>query len=337
MNAIAPVLILGGYGSVGSRSARMLRRLQPDLPIAIAGRNLAKAEAIAVEVGNATAVSVDIERPDLGLGADEHYSIVVTALRDLSLNTMRFAQAREIPYIALSDGVFELGPTIARFIHHPTRAPILLLGHGMGGVPALAALHCAEDFTSIDSIELGMVFDPADPLGPASAVDMNRIGKIGPSPLSLDQTRWSWIGGEKARRGFSGTDGAPHVGEAVGLQDVLSLASAPARSIRIDFAEAVTATSKRGEAPSHEVIIEIVGVRNDGASGRFRYELVDPEGYAAMSARGIAIMVERLLGLAGGSAPGPGLYLPEVIVQPSHLVARLRLFGLDIVATGPGT
>lgn len=334
MKPIAPVLILGGYGSVGSRSARMLRRLQPDLPIAIAGRNLAKAEALAAEIGNATAVSIDIETPDLGLGADKPYGIVVTALRDLSLNTMRFAQARAIPYVALSDGVFELAPTVAQFVHNPARAPILLLGHGMGGVPALAALHCAHDFASIDSIELGLAFDPADPLGPASAVDMHRIGKIGPSPLVFDDRRWSWIGGEKLLRGFTGVDGAPRAGQAVGLQDVLSLSSAPASSIRVDFAEAVTATSKRGEAPSHEVVIEIVGMRKDGARGRFRYELIDPEGYAAMSARGIAIMVERLLGLAGGSAPGPGLYLPEIIVEPSHLVARLRLLGLDLVATG---
>jgi hypothetical protein len=337
MNSVAPALILGGYGSVGSRSARMLRRLQPGLAIAIAGRNLSKAEAIASEIGNATAVSIDIDKADLGLDADEPYSVVVTALRDLSLNTMRFAQTHGIPYVALSDGVFELGPTIARFVHDPTRAPILLLGHSMGGVPALAALHCAEDFASIDTIELSMVFDPADPLGPTSAVDMDRIAKIGPSPLVLDDTRWRWIGGEKALRSFRGIDGAPRAGQAVGLQDVLSLASAPARSIRIDFAEGVTATSKCGDAPSHEVVIEIAGLRKDGARGRFRYELIDPEGYAAMSARGIAIMVEQLLGLAGGSAPGPGLYLPEVIVAPSHFVACLRLFGLDVVATGETT
>lgn len=334
MTPVAPALILGGYGSVGSHIARMLRHLQPGLPITIAGRDLAKAEAIAVEIGNAMAVSIDIEKPELGIAPSEPYSIVVTALRDLSLNTMRFAQLRAIPYVALSDGVFELGSTIARFVHDPARAPILLLGHGMGGVPALAALHCAQDFASIDAIEVGLVFDPADPLGPASAVDMDRIGRIGPSPLVLDETRWSWIGGEKALRSFAGIDGAPQAGQAVGLLDVLSLSSAPARSIRIDFAEAITATSKRGDAPSHEVIIEIVGVHKDGARGRFRYELIDPEGYAAMSARGIAIMVERLLGLAGGSAPGPGLYLPEVIVEPSHLVARLRLFGLDLVAAG---
>lgn len=42
-----PVLIIGGSGIVGSQAARTLRRLHPDLPIAIGGRDLAKAETVA--------------------------------------------------------------------------------------------------------------------------------------------------------------------------------------------------------------------------------------------------------------------------------------------------
>ena len=34
-----PVLILGGYGSVGSRTGRALRQHHPDLPLVIAGRD----------------------------------------------------------------------------------------------------------------------------------------------------------------------------------------------------------------------------------------------------------------------------------------------------------
>lgn len=330
MIASAPVLMLGGYGSVGTGIIRMLRRLHPDLPIAIAGRNRLRAEELATGIGNATAGIVDTQHADLGLSADADYSIVVTALRDLSLNTMRFAQTRRIPYVALSDGVFEIGPTVVRFAHHPDTAPILLLGHGMGAVPMFAALHCARAFRSIDAIELGLVFDPADPLGPASTVDMERIGTIGPSPLILDDGRWRWIGpGERTRR-FTGVDGSPHEGQAVGLVDVLSLSASIARTIRVDLAEAVTASSKRGEPASHEVIIEITGEHADRGRGRFRYELVDLEGYAALSARGIAIAIERLLGLTGGPAPKAGLYFPETIMDPHAFVSRLQDLGVTI-------
>lgn len=330
MTAPAPVLMLGGYGSVGTRIIRMLRRLHPDLPIAIAGRDVLKAQELANRIGNATAGVVDTERADLGLLPDADLSIVVTALRDLSLNTMRFAQTRGIPYVALSDGVFEIGPTVVRFAHCPDAAPILLLGHGMGAVPMFAAFHCARAFRTIDAIELGLVFDPADPLGPASGVDMERIGTIGPSPLILDDGRWRWIGSEERTRRFTGVDGSPHEGQAVGLVDVLSLSASTARTIRVDFAEAVTASRKRGEPASHEVIIEVAGEHADRGRGRFRYELVDLEGYAALSARGIAIAIETLLGLAGRPAPKAGLYFPETIIDPQSFVSRLQDLGVTI-------
>jgi hypothetical protein len=325
------VLMLGGYGSLGARTARTLRRLHPDLPITIAGRNLAKAAALAEEIGNADPVTVDLDRSDLGLPGDAGYSAVVTALRDHSLNTMRFAGARGAAYLALSDAAFELAPLVARYVHRPAAAPVLMLGHSMGATPMLSALHFASAFETIEAIEIGLLFDPDDPFGPMSGLDMERITAIGPSPLLLKDGRWLWAGADEAARRFIGVDGVSHQGQAVGLVDVLSLASATrARSIRVDFAEGRTASSREGRPPSHEVIIEITGKRADGAKGSFRYELVDPAGYAAMSARGVAVAVERLLGLAGGPAPEPGLYLPEVLIDPGYMVQRLEELGVRV-------
>lgn len=324
-----PVLMLGGYGSLGARTSRFLRHLHPEHPIIVAGRNIERASALAQSLGHASGAGIDLGRADLGLPDDIGPGVVVTALRDLSLNTMRYAQARGIPYIALSDAAFEIGPLVARAIHAPT-APVLLLGHSMGGVPALASLHFARDFRTIDAIEIGLVFDPEDPFGPASAVDMDRIARIGPAPMLLDRGRWRWVGGDAARRRFTGVGGAGFDGEAVGFLDVLSLAGTAARSIRVDVAVGQTEARRRGEAPSHEVIIEITGERLDGVSGRFRHELVDPQGYAALSARGVAVAIERLLGLVGGPAPEARLHLPETIVASDHLMRRLGTFGVEV-------
>ncbi|MFY0537760.1 saccharopine dehydrogenase NADP-binding domain-containing protein [Nannocystis pusilla] len=82
-----PVLLLGGSGAVGSRVARTLRRLQPDLPIVIAARNAEKAAAVAAQIGGpTTAASVDLSREDLGLEASASFSAVVTLLKDPWLN-----------------------------------------------------------------------------------------------------------------------------------------------------------------------------------------------------------------------------------------------------------
>jgi len=325
-----PVLILGGYGSVGARTARALRQLHPALPLVIAGRDTGKAAALARELGHAEAAPLDLERDDLRLPVDLNPVVVLTAVRDPSLRTQRWAASRRAGYIALSDGVFEIGPAVAGFIRDPAAGPVVLLGHGMGSVPALAALHLARDFDKIEAIELGLVFDPADPLGPASQRDMERIGAIGPAPLVKAGGLWRWIGPPQTQRAFAGVDGRTHQGVTVGLIDVFSLSQTEAASLRVDFAEGETASTQRGEPPSHEVIVEIEGRRRDGRQGRFRWELVDPGGYAALSAKGIAVAIEGLLGLAGKGRPGPGLYLPEMLVDTGHLMRRLGEFGIEM-------
>ncbi|PZR92516.1 MAG: saccharopine dehydrogenase [Stutzerimonas stutzeri] len=325
-----PVLILGGYGSVGSRTGRALRQLHPDLPLVIAGRDNAKAKALAAELGRATSAPLDLARGDLGLPADLKPAVVLTAVRDLSLRTQNWAAAQGAAYVALSDGVFEVGPAIAGFIRRPSAPPVVLLGHSMGSVPALAALHAASDFERVDAIEVGLVFDPADPLGLASQKDMDRIGAIGPAPLVRSEGLWRWIGTPQTQRSFTGVDGCVHAGATVGLVDVFSLSASEARSVRVDFAEGQTASTLRGAGPSHEVIIEITGLRKDGREGRFRWELVDPDGYAALSAKGIAVVIEGLFGLAGKPRPISGLHLPETLVDTGHLMRRLAKFGITM-------
>ncbi|RBO87752.1 saccharopine dehydrogenase family protein [Nocardia puris] len=326
----APVLLLGGTGSLGSRTARLLRKLHPDLPITLAARNIDRAEALAAEIGYATTTTVDLDRADLGLGADPRFGVVVTAVRDRSPNTLKFAQAQGIPYLALSDGVFEIGPTVAHHLHNPA-VPVVLLGHSDGGVPLVAALHFAKEFRIVDAIEIGLLFDPGDPFGPVSAVDLEHIQRVGPLPLIVRDGRWHWTGPEFATRRFAGVDGTEYEGHAAGLLDVLSLgAGSTATSVRIDLAEGLSTTSRTGGSPSHEAVIEIEGEHRSGGRGRFRYEIVDPEGYASLSARGIAFAIERLLGLDGQTPPAPGLYLPETLVDSPRLLDGLREFGVSV-------
>lgn len=73
-----PVLLIGGSGVVGVRAARALRKLAPDLPIAIAGRDATKAAAVAGDVGGpTTSLSVDLNRDDLALPSGTRFSAVL--------------------------------------------------------------------------------------------------------------------------------------------------------------------------------------------------------------------------------------------------------------------
>lgn len=332
-----PILLLGGSGSLGSKLARTLRRMHPHQPIAIAARDAAKAARLAEELGHATVIQADMQRADLGLPQDAAFSAVVACLKDHGLSAMKYAQAHGFPYVALSEAAFEIGPIVARHIHQPASSPVLLLGHSIGSAPMLASLHFAAEFRSIESVEIGLVFDPADTAGAMTVADMERIGAIATAPLLLRDGRWVWQGGSAAQRSFTSVDGIARDGAAVALVDTLGIANATgARSVRLDIAEGRTASSLQGGPASHEVIIEIAGQRKDGGTGRFRYELVDPAGYAAMSARGIALAVEHLLGLDGSTPAPAGLFLPEVLLAPDAMIRQLTAFGVRVAGPFPG-
>jgi hypothetical protein len=49
-----------------------------------------------------------------------------------------------------------------------------------------------------------------------------------------------------------------------------------------------------------------------------------------LTALGVTLAIERLLGLAGGAAVAPGLYLPEVLIDPAYMVQRLEEIGTEI-------
>ncbi|MGK4000344.1 hypothetical protein [Sorangium sp. So ce1024] len=332
--AMSPVLLIGGSGQVGARAARALRRLHPDLPIAIAGRDARKAAAVAAEVGGpTTATTADVGRDDLGLERGASFSAVVALVKDEASNAVKRALADGVPHIAFSDFVTEIGPLVAHHVARPTRAPILMLGHVLGGTATMAALHLAQDLRSVDAIAIGCVIAADDHGGPASQADFERSAQIGQAALVLQDGKWTWPRGDAALRRFTDADGVERVGQAYPLLDVVSLAAATdARSIRVDLAARDAAT--RGAGHVTELVVEVSGRAHDGSEARLRYDIVDADSYSRLSAYGVAIATERLLGLAGGPPVGPGLYNPESVLDPARVLARLQELGARVSRGG---
>lgn len=328
----SPVLFIGGSGRIGAAAVKALRRLQPDLPITIGARDMAKASALASEVGKSDATTIDLDRSDLGLPTDATYSAIAMLLKDRSGHVLKYALARSLPNIAsFSDFLTEIGPTVALHIQRPTSAATMLFGHFLGGTLTLATLHFAKEFQRVDAIKISDLIDEEYLGGPARPSANASAKKKAPFHLIRKDGKWAWVNGEDAKFSFRSVDGTEVQGEAITLPDLVSLAAETnAASIRIGYAIGKTATSRRGEGPSHEAIIEIRGERNDGSKGSWRYELVDCEGYSAMSGWGAALVVERLLGLAGGPPVVPGLYHPESIIDTAYAVDRIQAFGTRI-------
>lgn len=323
-----PVLFIGGSGAVGSRAVRTLRQLQPGLPIAIGARNMAVAGALAREIGGAESVPIALARADLGLPAGAAYSAVVVLLKDPALHSMRFAQARGLPYVSFANFVFDIGPEVALYVRKPDAAPILLLGQFLGGVAALAALHFARAFRRVESIAIAGVLDGDDLGGPVAQADIERLGHGTPRPMLRRDRRFVWVGAGDTTRRFVDGDGIERDGQAYPLLDVVSLAAATgAPSVRVDLA---VRDGRRHPQPSHEVIVEIAGELHNGQPGRTRHVLVDGDVYSRLSAHGAALALERLLGLAGGPPVAPGLYHPEELLDPAYVMQRLQGFGVKL-------
>ncbi|XXX80726.1 hypothetical protein WMF30_18375 [Sorangium sp. So ce134] len=330
---MSPVLLIGGSGQVGARAARALRRLHPDLPIAIGGRDARRASAVAAEVGGpTTAAAVDVLRSDLGLEPGASFSAIVTLVKDEASNAMKRAQADGVPHIAFSDFTSEIGPLVAHYVARPTSAPILMLGHTLGGTATLAAQHLARELRSVDAIAIAVVAGADDHGGPASSADFERLRQAGEAALVLDDGKWTWVQGEAATRRVVDAEGVAHVGQALPLLDVVSLAAATdARSIRVDFAARDRTTG--GAGPRTDLIVEVSGRLHDGSGARLRYDILDADNLSRLSAYGAAIATERLLGLAGGPPVGPGLYNPESVLDPASVVARLEELGARVRRT----
>jgi NADPH2:quinone reductase len=323
MHSKSPVLLVGGSGIVGVRAATALRKLLPDLPLAIAARDHTKAATVARDVGGpTTSLVVDLSRDDLGLPDGSTYSAIVVFLKDTEMRTMRYAQRAGVPYIAFSDFSFDVAPLLGMFVHAPTRAPILPLGHMLGGVATLAALHFAKELHAISSIDITGVVGADDTGGPASRDDFERYAAGGHGALVKHAGAFTWLKDAAAARTIVDATGTTRTAYALPLLDVTSLAAAtPAHSVRVDLA--IRGADERKQHT--ELILDLAGTRADGTDATIRVVLTDDDVHARISAYGAALAIERLVdGIA------PGLYGPETILDPETALRRIRELGVRV-------
>jgi hypothetical protein len=77
-------------------------------------------------------------------------------------------------------------------------------------------------------------------------------------------------------------------------------------------------------------------VLKSGEAGRRRTIISDPNGLAHLTALGVLVATERVLGLDGRPPAAGGLYLPETLVSPDAAIARFEQFGVRIDFDLPG-
>ncbi|WP_336355641.1 NAD(P)-dependent oxidoreductase [Pseudomonas granadensis] len=329
--SVHPILFMGGSGAIGHRSAKALRAAHPDVALLIGGRDLAKAQQAAEEMGGAQGVVIDPAADDLGLG-DRPVSAVAVFYMDHTLAGLRFAQRRRVPHLSISSGVFEMAPQIARYIHAPNASPIVLGYEWMVGATTVATLQLAKAFAQVRDIRIDALVDEQDGGGPTVAADFEHLNRMLPAALTRREGAYVWREGEEANVSFRALDGTAMQANGFSSIDVAGLAAATdAPNVQFNLASGVSSSRRAGKPMSTEILIEMAGEGRDGQALHTRHALVHPAGAAALTGLSVAMLLERLIGLDGSAPTAPGLYFPYQLLDAAQYLQRLGEEGGELL------
>lgn len=329
-----PVLLVGGYGVTGKKTSLQLRKRFPDLPLAIAGRDLSAARAWAEHLGNAEAHHVDLGSGEEDLGLPHRkFSAMAVFLMDENLRAMSFAREHGIGYVGVTGGAFETGVLFAFAVHAAQRSPIVLAPHWFCGGAMMPALHLAQHFAQVSRLDLGILIDRnGAPSGAATKADFQRIlGACSTMPVRTDW-RVQWIAGD-AGRSYTGIGGRILQGSPSVSIDVASLGAAcGADDVHVLETWGESLSFLAGNGASDEIVIEMRGTGPDGSRLHLRQELVASRERSPLTPLFIAMLVEEAAGLSRRPAPSPGVYTPERLLNPDYAVRRMEEAGVEFGA-----
>lgn len=325
------VLFVGGSGVVGRQAVKLFRQRHPNVPIIIGGRNLDNASAVAREVGNAEAVSIDLNKPRLGLAPNAAVSAVVMMTPDDGLKALGFAQDMRKPYLSIGNWLVEVGAEMAHFARRPDASPVVLSSHWHGGPAVFLALATAKGLDTVRSVKIGAIVDPLDPTGPAAIKDMEQAGEDVSGTLAFEGGRRVWLSGNSALRSVQTIDGRSLQASAFAPYDIVSLhAATGADDVRFDLAIDISSSRLRGSDTATEHILEIEG--KVGGSPRWRRSTIEfTKGQAALTGLSVVLSLSTVLGLEGRPPAPAGLYFPELLMDTDWFLDELIQAGATVV------
>ena len=147
------------------------------------------------------------------------------------------------------------------------------------------------------------------------AEDFEYLNRLMPAALTRRAGNWIWRAGDDTRAVFSALDGTDIQATGFSSIDVVGLATATgAHSVQFDLGMGVSSSRRQGGALSTEIILDITGLDASGP----------------LTALGITLLLERLIGLDGKPPVAPGLYFPYQILDASRYLSQLAEEGGEV-------
>jgi hypothetical protein len=101
-----------------------------------------------------------------------------------------------------------------------------------------------------------------------------------------------------------------------------------AKTVRILETFGISASRQSGGPPCDEIVIRMSGRGKDGAALKVEQAIVGSRNTGPLTAISCVIILERLMGLAGGAPLPPGLYMAEDVASPAYWVERMKAAGV---------
>ncbi len=213
-------------------------------------------------------------------------------------------------------------------MNKPDASAIVLGAEWLVGATTIPAIEIAKNFAKVESVKMAALMDEQDKGGPATDIDMQRLGETLPAALTRKDGAFYWRVGEDAQSSFHAIDGQQTPAFAMSPYDVMGLFNATnAANITFDLAIGETSSRRQGQPLSTEIIIEISGTDHKGQAQNSRHAVFHPHGQMPLTALGVTMTLERLLGLDGKAAPKPGLYFPSQLLNADRYFSRLEGIG----------
>jgi len=323
------ILIVGGYGQVGSNIAHLIRKSDSAIELILAGRNPQKGELLAKELTHAETAYIDLEE-GFNLTQFREIDLIISALDDHSNILRETAILNGIACITVSELADQISTTAFLSLHKTISAPIVFAGHWQAGLLTLVVKQMASGFSSISHITTAGLYDEKDPVGPLVAEEVS--GFVGKALIRQDGN-WQYVDSKNNARLINLYGGSSAIGHPMSTLDVPSIAAfTSARNIRFDFIIGESIGSSNGLTASHDLYIEIEGISSSGEPKKIRTIVSGPKGNSHLTAVGVYMIAERVLGLNGQTAHKTGgLYLPETIVSSDNIIRRLAEFGIQTI------
>jgi hypothetical protein len=355
MKSTEDILIAGGYGVVGQQLAQLIRRYHPTQGLLLAGRNPTQAEALAQRLTCAEGLAIDVSHPNPLNGRKPR--AILSVVNDPSDFLLLEAAQNGIAYLDITRWTERVKTARMRLSGETLNAPVLLSSAWMAGVAALLAVSLARQLTTVERIDISILYSLQDKAGPNSTEYMDRLATRYPVMIAGKQSIVDPLSDPRKVK-FPGNYLTKvyrfDTPEQLTLPDTTQAGTVAAR-IAFDDAfstrllvfltrsgiwsllsgERWTAFRRSmlyhpGKGAPHEMVVEVAGVTQDHLPKRLRAELVDPQGQTHLTAVGAFIQMERLLGLDGLPAPAPGILYPDTAPNLPFAFRMLEREGITI-------